>query len=168
MAGKTYKTSRGQALDIGSLLLQNENTRAVGNMGVNARGDKIGSGNDIIKTRNEQMDAQYARVHKEANLVKDEPVYKSAAEAKQSHSGVQQVQAPAPEPVVQTAPLPVAETPVAKTPVAEPVVETPQAPVEKPIASGLAGAIAKAKSVEQSEELTARQQSQNTSGVRKI
>ena len=49
MAGKTYKTSRGQALDIGSLLLQNENTRAVGNMGVNARGDKIGSGNDIIK-----------------------------------------------------------------------------------------------------------------------
>tara|TARA_B110000285_G_C15117017_1_gene614719 strand:+ start:766 stop:1257 length:492 start_codon:yes stop_codon:yes gene_type:complete len=163
MAGKTYKTSRGQALDIGSLLLQNENTRAVGNMGVNARGDKIGSGNDIIKTRNEQMDAQYARVHKEANLVKDEPVYKSAAEAKQSHSGVQQVQAPAPEPVVQTAPLPVAETPVA-----EPVVETPQAPVEKPIASGLAGAIAKAKSVEQSEELTARQQSQNTSGVRKI
>jgi hypothetical protein len=163
MAGKTYKTSRGQALDIGSLLLQNENTRAVGNMGVNARGDKIGSGNDIIKTRNEQMDAQYARVHKEANLVKDEPVYKSVAEAKQSHSGVQQVQAPAPEPVVQTAPLPVAETPVA-----EPVVETPQAPVEKPIASGLAGAIAKAKSVEQSEELTARQQSQNTSGVRKI
>ena len=163
MAGKTYKTSRGQALDIGSLLLQNENTRAVGNMGVNARGDKIGSGNDIIKTRNEQMDAQYARVHKEANLVKDEPVYKSAAEAKQSHSDVQQVQAPAPKPVVQTAPLPVAETPVA-----EPVVETPQAPVEKPIASGLAGAIAKAKSVEQSEELTARQQSQNTAGVRKI
>ena len=37
----TKKTSRGQALDMQTLALQNEKEIAVGNMGVNARGDKL-------------------------------------------------------------------------------------------------------------------------------
>ena len=61
---KTYRTAKGQLLDVGSLLLQNENTRAVGNMGVNARGDKINSDGAVIKGRNEQMQKQYSQVHK--------------------------------------------------------------------------------------------------------
>ena len=49
MASKFYRSSRGQKVDVSSLLLQQENTRAVGNMGVNARGDKIDSNNKIVK-----------------------------------------------------------------------------------------------------------------------
>ena len=61
MASKFYRSSRGQQVDVSSLLLQQENTRAVGNMGVNARGDKIDSNNKVVKSRNQQIDNQYAK-----------------------------------------------------------------------------------------------------------
>ena len=38
---RTYRSSQGKSIDLGTLLLQNETVRAVGNMGVNARGDRI-------------------------------------------------------------------------------------------------------------------------------
>tara|TARA_B100000941_G_C28492210_1_gene548645 strand:+ start:907 stop:1275 length:369 start_codon:yes stop_codon:yes gene_type:complete len=53
------KTSRGQALDMQSLALQNEKEIAVGNMGVNARGDKIGSDGKVVQTKTEQAQAYY-------------------------------------------------------------------------------------------------------------
>ena len=151
---KTYRTAKGQQLDIGSLLLQNENTRAVGNMGVNARGDKINSQGKVIKGRNEQMQAQYAQVHKQESLAKDEPVYTSAKQAQEAALMQPKVQ---PKEKVEAVEPKVVEEPVAKT--------TP-APEKK--ASGLAGAIAKARSVEQQEEKTARQQEQAKEGVKRI
>ena len=39
MTRKVYKSAMGQPIDLGALLLQNEQDRAVGNMNVNARGD---------------------------------------------------------------------------------------------------------------------------------
>ena len=45
MTRKVYRTANGKMVDLGALQLQNENVRAVGNMGVNARGDIIDSGN---------------------------------------------------------------------------------------------------------------------------
>ena len=56
---KTYRTANGGKVDLGALILSNENTRAAGNMGVNARGDKIDSNNQVIETRNEQIQRAY-------------------------------------------------------------------------------------------------------------
>ena len=38
---KVYRTANGGKVDLGALILSNENTRAAGNMGVNARGDRL-------------------------------------------------------------------------------------------------------------------------------
>jgi len=53
------KTSRGQQLDIDSLVLANETTVAVGNMRVNARGDQLDSKGNIVKTKTQQAQAYY-------------------------------------------------------------------------------------------------------------
>ena len=45
---KVYRSSQGKSIDLGALLLQNEQVRAVGNMGVNARGDRIDIQNKVI------------------------------------------------------------------------------------------------------------------------
>lgn len=81
MASKFYRSSRGQQVDVSSLLLQQENTRAVGNMGVNARGDKIDSTNKIVKSRNQQIDTQYAKQVGKDKVVSDDKVFASKAEA---------------------------------------------------------------------------------------
>lgn len=44
-----YRTAQGKEIDLNKLINRNELTLAVGNMKVNARGDKIGSGGQIIK-----------------------------------------------------------------------------------------------------------------------
>ena len=125
MTQKQYRTAQGKIVDLGALQLQNENTRAVGNMPVNARGDLIDSHNRPIDTRNQQVARQY---RKQVSNVQDAPVYSSR----------QRTTAPAPQPV---AAQPVAAQPVAAQPVAEqPAVEAP---------GGLAGAIARARSVKQ-------------------
>ena len=60
MAGKrTYRTSQGKTVDLGALLLQNENTRAVGNMGVNARGDRIDNRGKVVDSKVQQTKRQY-------------------------------------------------------------------------------------------------------------
>lgn len=59
MTQKVYKTAQGKTVDMGRLVLQNEKVRAVGNMGVNARGDQVDDLNRIIQTRPEQVNTQY-------------------------------------------------------------------------------------------------------------
>ena len=54
-----YRTAHGKMLDIEKLRLVNEKTIAVGNMKVNARGDQLGQGGQVIATRNELMNQQY-------------------------------------------------------------------------------------------------------------
>ncbi len=46
-----YKTMRGKVVDMHKLVKENEMTPAVGNMGINARGDELGPGGRISKTR---------------------------------------------------------------------------------------------------------------------
>ena len=48
-----YRTARGVEIDMGKLINQNELAVAVGNAGVNARGDKLGTGGKIVKRREE-------------------------------------------------------------------------------------------------------------------
>ena len=50
-----YRTMQGKEIDMGKLINQNEMTVAVGNMRVNARGDKLGPGGKIVQTREELL-----------------------------------------------------------------------------------------------------------------
>ena len=61
MTGKVYKSAMGKPVDLGALILENENTRAVGNMNVNARGDLVDSANQVIDTKNRQVQRQYKK-----------------------------------------------------------------------------------------------------------
>ena len=59
MTREVYKSAMGKTVDMGALRLQNEKTRAVGNMKVNARGDLLDDGNKVIATKNKQVTQQY-------------------------------------------------------------------------------------------------------------
>jgi hypothetical protein len=59
MKNKTYRSAQGKQVDVDMLRLRNEETIAVGNMKVNARGDELGPGGVVVKTRNEAMDEYY-------------------------------------------------------------------------------------------------------------
>jgi hypothetical protein len=61
----TYKTMQGREIDLDQLRARNESTLAVGNVRVNARGDEIGPGGQIIRKREEVM-AEYHAVHPDA------------------------------------------------------------------------------------------------------
>lgn len=57
---RTYKTAKGKIIDMDKIKLSNETVTAVGNMKINARGDKLGPGGKIIAGRNQVMDRVYA------------------------------------------------------------------------------------------------------------
>jgi hypothetical protein len=59
---KVYKTARGEVVDLDMLRLANESVIAIGNMKTNARGDELGPGGRVIKTRAQVMQ-EYHRVH---------------------------------------------------------------------------------------------------------
>jgi hypothetical protein len=50
----------GKKIDIDAIRLKNETVIAVGNMKVNARGDQLGAGGKIVKTRDQLMKEYYA------------------------------------------------------------------------------------------------------------
>ena len=58
--GKTYTSMQGKEIDMERLAINNELTPAVGNMKVNARGDEIGPGGKIIRTREQVLADFYA------------------------------------------------------------------------------------------------------------
>lgn len=61
MTKNTYRTAQGKTLDMGALILQNETVRAVGNMHVNARGDRLDADNRSIQSRRAQVTHKYNR-----------------------------------------------------------------------------------------------------------
>jgi hypothetical protein len=61
MTQKIYRTARGKTVDMGALMLQNEKVRAVGNMDVNARGDRIDANGNVIDSKNRQIQRQVHR-----------------------------------------------------------------------------------------------------------
>jgi hypothetical protein len=54
-----YRSMQGKEVDMSKLALQNENTVAVGNVRVNARGDELGPGGKIIKKREDVLKEYY-------------------------------------------------------------------------------------------------------------
>jgi len=61
MSNKVYRTALGKSVDMGALLLQNEDVRAIGNMGVNAKGDKINKKNDTVSSKTQQVNQVYRK-----------------------------------------------------------------------------------------------------------
>ena len=151
---RTYRTSQGKAVDLGALLLQNENVRAVGNMGVNARGDRIDNKGKVVDSKVQQTKRQY---NKQIGPVDEVPPT--------SRQAVEDVM-PAP---VDNSP---SKKPKAKKPKvskATPVVDESVIDVSPPLpAGGLADAIARARTVKQEQAKTPRQLAQEKAGVKKI
>jgi hypothetical protein len=54
-----YRTMQGKEVDMDKLMLKNEMMPAVGNVRMNARGDELGPGGIVIKTREEIMAEKY-------------------------------------------------------------------------------------------------------------
>ena len=56
---RMYRTMQGRMVDVEKLRSMNENVRAIGNMSVNARGDVIGQGGQVIKPKEAVMREYY-------------------------------------------------------------------------------------------------------------
>lgn len=144
MTQKIYRTAMGKPVDMGALQLQNENVRAVGNMGVNARGDVIDSGNKVIDRKNRQVQRQYKRSTNvsDRDVATSNVAVKKAAQQKQQQQQEQeqqQTQNISPTEIVDIAPT----------------------------AGGLAAAIARAREVQQTLETPLTNKPAKT-GVKKI
>jgi hypothetical protein len=63
MTKKVYKTAKGKPVDIEALRAKNEKVIAVGKH-VNARGDILGKGDTIVKTRAERNKEIYSNKNK--------------------------------------------------------------------------------------------------------
>lgn len=95
---KMYRTMQGRLIDIDKLRASNETVRAVGNMGVNARGDVIGQGGRILKSKDDVM-KEYYKTPK--GQVEDTPIKK---EKTQSIPQKEVVQTKVINPTVQSQP----------------------------------------------------------------
>lgn len=152
MTRKIYRSAMGKTVDLGALLLQNEQVRAVGNMGVNAAGDLVDSGNKVIDQRNRQVQKQYKRqtnVSDTATLATSNLSARNQAQQKIQPATVKE---PVDEQIEET----LAEL--------DPV---PQQDIKEPITGGLAAAMARSREVKQELEKTLRQRQQEQ-GIRKI
>ena len=149
MTSKQYRTAMGKTVDMGALMLQHEQVRAVGNMGVNARGDQLDSTNRIINKKNQQVNKQYKKQAASA-----------AVPVATSNTAHRQAQAQPVDPADVFDDLPQDDEVVQEFDVApaEPAME---------LQGGLAAAIAKAKTVQQTKLSTPREAAKSA-GVRKI
>lgn len=57
---KVYKTMTGKTIDMDMLRQKNELTPAVGNARVNARGDELGAGGQIVRSKEDVLADYYA------------------------------------------------------------------------------------------------------------
>jgi hypothetical protein len=101
-----HRTARGIPVDIDRLRLANETTIAVGNMKVNARGDQLGAGGKIVKTR-AQVLADKNKLH--GSIASDDEVFESPMD---------RIETVVPD-LVQSTSSNVLQAPAEDTPVAE-------------------------------------------------
>jgi len=146
MTTKVYKTAKGKPVDLGALRLQNENVRAVGNMNVNARGDRIDADGNVIDPRNQQIQR---RIQRQTNVASG-PVH-SSSRAQQAE------QVAAENPVMPTRPVAPAADPL-PIPAAPPVATRETIVTQD---NAFAAAMGRTKTVTQTLELTERQKLEN-------
>ena len=191
---KVYRTANGGKVDLGALILSNENTRAAGNMGVNARGDKINSNNEVIETRNEQIQRTYdmavnnqpvdelpptsikhaKKLEKERAIIEKREANPSAVKQRPTKEELRKIKKDLPEatkdplPVQEKESLPSAVDDAAEIMSKPEKVVQPAQTLKKVPQGGLAAAIAKAKEIKEEPEKTARQMQQEQKGVKRI
>lgn len=158
---KTYKSANGRTVDLSSLILKNEEVRAVGNMHVNARGDVISPENKKIASRSEQVNKQYRKQH--GNVVRDMPVANSKKAAQEMAEKVAAEIAKSTTKQTINGLDDTAVNEIAKS--AEVTTEADLASTEK---GGLASAIAKVKEVKQQPLPSPRDEERGGDGVKKI
>lgn len=155
---KTYRSAGGKKIDLHSLMLKNEEVRAVGNMNVNARGDVISPENKKVASRSQQVNKQYRK--QIGNVAQDIPVSTSKKAAEAAAHEVAEEFAKAPMQKIDG--LDNDEV----TEIAEDAeVESNLEETEK---GGLASAIAKVKEVKQQPQKSPREQERGGDGVKKI
>jgi len=191
---KTYRTANGGKVDLGALILSNENTRAAGNMGTNARGDKINSNNEVIETRNEQIQRAYdmtvnnqpvdelpptsikhaKKLEKERAIIEKREANPTAVKQRPTKTELRKIKKDLPEatkdplPVKEKESLPSAVDDAAEVMSRPEKVVQPAQTLKKVPQGGLAAAIAKAKEIKEEPEKTARQMQQEQKGVKRI
>jgi hypothetical protein len=186
MAQKIYKSAMGHVVDLGALMLQNENTRAVGNMGVNARGDIVDNANRVIESRNKQVQKHYRRQVTNTNTADTVPTSSTVVAKKQKPTRTKATketvapvsEAPITEQIadenisiqdtVLADELPEIESLEELAALEAAVPELTQDSIKSVPRGGLAAAIAKAQTVKQELLKTPRQLAQNKPGVNKI
>lgn len=58
--GRVYTSMKGKEIDMEKLALRNETLPAVGNAKYNARGDELGAGGKVTRTREQILQDYYA------------------------------------------------------------------------------------------------------------
>ena len=184
---KVYRSSQGKSVDLGALLLQNEHVRAVGNMGVNARGDRIDNKGKVVDSKVQQSKRQYNKqigpqdaipqasraplkeVIPPAPVAPDPyELQKSNAKEAESFKETRRAEKITAKVAKETKPK-VVKTPVVDESILDVDTKPEPKPVAKPApAKGLADAIARAKTIKQEQVKTPRQLAQEKSGVKKI
>jgi len=193
MAQKIYKSAMGRVVDIGALMLENENVRAVGNMNVNARGDTLDSANRVVESKTKQVQKHYQKQSTNTSamlpttsttVAKKQQAEKAKARAKSAKPKEKVVNDAVLDAYnderlvsvhdkIQPDPVEVEEIPEIESleelaeleAVVPELVQEPAKPVPR---GGLAAAIAKAQTVKQELIRTPRQMAQNKPGVSKI
>ncbi len=116
---RMYRTMQGRMVDIEKLRAANETVRAVGNMSVNARGDVLGPGGEVVTKKETVMKKYYEQPRGRVDDTPARPTQVRKPEPAPQKPQVQKM-SPTPKVEVKKAPEPV---------VAPKVVETPK-PVE--------------------------------------
>ena len=164
MTNRIYRSARGKPVDLGALILKNENTRSVGNMNVNTRGDKLNAKNEVIEPKTQIMEKHY-----ESQINTSEDVIPtSARHAKQIErekymaermKGTEKAHRKAVKAQIKDGANP--DPAVLEEPVASPEVSAT-------VSGGLAAAIARAKEIKQEKLKSTKQQTQSKSGVNRL
>ena len=169
--GKTYRTSSGQQVDFGALLLNNETVPALGNMNVNARGDEIAPDGTITKSREDIM-----REYNELNTMVPQDGAIPEGTGLEADDDWQDweppVTTPEPAPVANmSVPTEIVEVAVeapAGTNVGQQIAEQAEAEAPKTPTGGLAAAVAAAKKPVSDVKQSAQAQEKENPGVRRI
>lgn len=107
---KTIKTARGRSLDMGGLAAQNEETRAISNMPINARGDIIDNRGNV-KVQREKISKEFYKDNVPGSDVKKESIKEDVT----LKTVVKETPAPEPKPEPKPEPAPAPKpAPVAK------------------------------------------------------
>ena len=151
MTSKVYRSAQGKSVDLGTIMLQNEHVRAVGNMNVNARGDRLDSNNQVLETKPRQIQRQNART----TNVSATDVHTSSIKARRQAAAEPKTEAAVapvepPQPETRTQPPAQDETAAGRIPT-----------------GGLAAAIARNREIKQELEKTQRQRAKEQ-GVKRI